>query len=317
MGGSESKTSISSLTEAISNIAIETVQTCEVVVQQEQDITIIKSGFSWGADQSIAQSTAIKQECFSDITKQVMLQNKIIDAISQATTSSSIALLGAFGTSDATASANLTNIIRNNVTMSNIQKTYSDIKQSQRVRYEFSGISIADKLDITQGAQAFAAATIKEVEKSGVFNVIEEHIDQTAAAKQENPLDFIAKAIGAVGEVISSTTFFFIFIIAAAVLGFVLIMRSLGSADNIAPSANQPPETMSEPSADQTDNSTIMVQQPAQYAPPRYIPQNTGSSAMEKLTSAASGASIGAKIPGPPHLKAAAALAGAFRGLRS
>lgn len=329
MGGSQSKTTISSLTEAISDIAMETVQSCEVVVQQEQNVVIRNSGFSWGGDRKIAQTTAITQECFSDVQREAALQNKIIDAISQSTTSSSIAVLGAFGSSQANASANLTNIVRNNVKMTNIQKTYSEIKQAQTITYENSGISIADRLDISQGAQAFAAATIKEVEKAGIFNTIEEHIDQTAAAKQENPLDFIAKAIGAVGDVVSSVAFLWIFFIAAVVLGGVMLFRALGSGDdtneNIPDNMNEnqqqgmPPEAFRINPARQLEGSQADVGQPAlpappQYAPPQYRqrPRSSGPSLMGAIT----GAQVGAKVPGTPHMKIAAAGLGFAAGLR-
>lgn len=343
MGGSQSKTTISSLTEAISDIAMETVQSCEVVVQQEQNIVISNSGFSWGGDRKIAQTTAITQECFSDVRREAALQNKIIDAISQSTTSSSIAVLGAFGSSQANASANLTNIVRNNVKMSNIQKTYSEIKQAQTITYNNSGISIADKLDISQGAQAFAAATIKEVEKAGIFNTIEEHIDQTAAAKQENPLDFIAKAIGAVGDVVTSVAFLWIFFIAAVVIGGVMLFRAMGSGGDSEPNENIPPEMLPEnmPQAvqpvGQPPGQLEGLSQPGnaeqptlQYAPPPYAPQyappppqyappqyrTRQSSSGPSLMGAITGAQIGAKVPGPPQMKAAAAGAGFLAGLR-
>ena len=48
----------------------------------------------------------------------------------------------------------------------------------------------------------------------------------------DNPLDFIAKAIGAIGSSITTSVLMFIFIIAMIILGFGLIMKIL----NIQPS---------------------------------------------------------------------------------
>ena len=159
------------------------------------------------------------------------MQNRIIDTISQASSSSNIALLGAFGKSNSSATTALTNIVRNNITMSNIQRSYSSIKQSQSANFSNSGVIGFESVELTQGAKLFAAATLKEMDTAGIFNTIEAHIDQTSSATMENPLDFIAKAIGAVTSGITSTIILFIVIVAVAVGAFVLVLRAAGDSD--------------------------------------------------------------------------------------
>lgn len=230
MGGSASKTAINSLSEQITNIAMSTVQSCEASVNQSQELNVTNTGFKLWGNYKLEQKTDIRSECFSDVNKQADLQNKIIQAISQATTADNVALLGAFGRSDAEARANLSNVIRTNVTMSNIQRSYNDIKQTQKANFSNSGIVLFEQLELTQGSKIFAAATLSEIDRAGIFNTIETAIDQSAKSTMQNPLDFIAKAIGSVASSVTMTVVFFIVIVMVIIFGAVVALRLLFSS---------------------------------------------------------------------------------------
>lgn len=225
MGGSESKTAVSQLSQQISDIAMSTVQSCEVSSQQEQTLVVNNTGWRLWGSYSLEQKTDIKSECFSDVQKQMNLQNSIINAISQAVTAENVALIGAFGKSNAEAVTNLTNIVRNNITMSNIQNSYTQIRQKQSATFNNSGIIGFEQVELTQGSKLFAAATLAEVDKAGIMNNITSYVDQSSKASVENPLDFIAKAIGTVSDSINSTIMLFVIIIAIAIFGLVFIMK--------------------------------------------------------------------------------------------
>ena len=246
MGGSASKTAISSLSSTISTIAMNTVQSCEVSAAQTQTVSVTNTGFKLFGNYTLQQQTDIKSDCFNDLTKQTDLQNKIIDAISQTTASNNVALLGAFGNSSSDATANLTNIVRNTVTMSNIQKTYNDIKQSQSVNFSNSGVVIFEQATLTQGASIFAAATLKEMDTAGIFSQIASKVDQTSTATQSNPLDFIAGIVNAAGGVMTSSAFLLILLIAAGVLGFYLLTKP--SHADVAPAPMGEPADTAPPS---------------------------------------------------------------------
>ncbi len=231
MGGSASKTAVQSLSESISNVAMSTVQNCEVASSQDQSLTVVNSGIRLWGTYRLEQKTDIKSTCFSDVNKQVDLQNKIIDTISQASTAENVALLGAFGKSNAEATTNLRNIVQTNIKMSNIQTSYNAIKQKQTASFTNSGVIGFEQVELTQGSKIFAAATLQELDKAGIFNSISTYIDQTASAKMENPLDFIAKAIGAVGSTIMSSVFLIILLVAIGIFGFVMVLRAIGNAD--------------------------------------------------------------------------------------
>lgn len=216
MGGSSSKTVVNQLSEQISNIAMSTVQECEVTAQQDQSIDVVNTGFKFWGTYKLKQESEIDSTCFSDIKKQIDLQNKVIQAIAQATTSQNVGILGAFGSSDSAAETNLTNIVRNNVTMSNIQKSYEAIKQNQSAKFTNTGVIGFESVELTQGSKLFAAATLQEIDRAGIFNAIETHVNQESMSKVENPMDFIANIFSA----ITSNMIFFIIIIAVAVIGF-------------------------------------------------------------------------------------------------
>lgn len=228
MGGSESKTSITALSEQINNICTNITQTCETVSTQNQHSTVNNSGIKLFGSYTYEQSTEIRADCFSDVKKQTQLQNDIISAISQASSASNIALLGAFSSSKSSADVNLTNIIRNNVTMNNIQKSYTSITQDQSVNFGNTGLIVFEQAKLSQGSQIFAAATLQVMDRADIFNKIANHIDQKSSATQENPLDFIAKAIGAISTSAFSTILFFVFIICIFVGGIAFLFKMLG-----------------------------------------------------------------------------------------
>jgi hypothetical protein len=292
MGGSESKTVVKSLSESISNIAMSTVQSCETVADQTQDLNVNNTGIRFWGTYKLDQKTEIRSDCFSDVAKQADLQTKIVNLITQSATSQNVALLGAFGKSNAEASSTLKNVIKNNVNMSNIQKSYNAIKQKQTANFTNSGVIGFEQVELTQGAKIFAAATLQEVDKAGVFNAIENHIDQTSSAKMENPLDFIAKAIGAVGDTVMSSIFFFVFIIVGAVIGFVLLLKLLSSIGG------------SDGGGDDDDKKEMTA------ALLSKIPGPAPSSGVANLASGIAASGALSKIPAPPPVKAALVAAG-------
>ncbi len=223
MGGTESKTTISALSEQISTIASETVQNCVVNTSQDQLINVNNTGWKWSSNINVEQQTEVSSTCFSDLNKQTDLQNRIQNAIEQASTASGVALLSAFGKDSASASTELRSLIRSNVTMSNIQSNYNTIRQTQQVTYSNSGIVVFDTVNVTQGAKVFAAATLQQIDRSGIFNTIQSHIEQTTEATSTNPLDFIAKAIGAIGNVFSQPIMLFILLICLVIVGGIAL----------------------------------------------------------------------------------------------
>jgi hypothetical protein len=219
MGGSSSKSAVSILNEIVTNVAMETVQDCLVVSDQEQDINMTNTGFKLWSTVDITQTTDVSSSCFSNSLKETELQNNLISAISQATTAEGVGLLSAFGASQAEAETNLQNLVETNIKMSNIQKSYTLIQQKQKVGLNNVGTIVFEDVNISQGAEVFAAATLLEVTNSGITNLIDTNIDQTTSAITSNPLDFIGNIFGSVAASVAIIAFVFI-----ALIAFIIYM---------------------------------------------------------------------------------------------
>lgn len=259
MGGSQSKTEVSQLSEQLNTVASQTVQSCEVAVSQEQTVKEVNTGIWFWSTVHLEQTTEIKQECFSDVQKQTDLQNKLISTISQTASTQGIALLDAFSAAGTTASANLTNIVRNNITMSNIQRSYNAIKQKQSVDFSNSGIMVFRQVDLTQGSKIFAAATLNELDKAGVFSTIESYLDQKTSTTLKNPLDFLTDLVGGITSGITTSMvtvvmIFFVIILSPFIL--IALISRIGGSSTAQPDYEPAPEQQPEQDQGQDQGQT-------------------------------------------------------------
>jgi hypothetical protein len=189
MGKSHSKAVIENITENITNIAISTIQDCEVSSYQEQTVNVRNTGFTFWDSYKVVQSTEITNECFSNTQKEIELQNNIINEIKQSITSKGISLLDAFGRTKQEAEVKLSNLIKNAIKFENVNKTYTRILQEQRANFSNSGILIFRTAEVIQGSKIFASAVIHELNRVGVFNIIENYIDQELQKKSTGIFD--------------------------------------------------------------------------------------------------------------------------------
>lgn len=232
MGASESKTVVNNLAEVSANIAMSTMQDCSTTSSISQEVNIDNKGWNVFGRTNVAQSSVIDAKCYSDVNRQTDMQNKLIDAIKQAATSENVSLLGAFGNTVSSAEANLTQIVRNNITFKNIQQAYNEIQMDQKVNYQNSGVSIFSTVDISQGSQIFAAATLKEMDNAKIFNDIANYVDQQAKSTVKNPFDIF----GGIGR-----TLIIVAVIAAAVIFlYYMSQRQSGANVVVAPANAQP-----------------------------------------------------------------------------
>jgi hypothetical protein len=220
MGSNKSKAAVNTISEAVTEAAISTVQNCEVSAQQTQNVNVVNTGFRLFGSYKIEQQSDISSQCFSDVNKQLELQNKVTNAIIQS--SEATGTLGTFGNTKATAATNVTNMVRNVITMQNVQNSYTAIRQSQEVNFINSGVIGFEQGEITQGSKLFAAATLKELDKAGVFNAITNNVDQQATAESRGVFDSLAASLGTIGMAIM---FMVIIIIVILIAGGVYILN--------------------------------------------------------------------------------------------
>lgn len=182
MGGSESKSVVNQLSQAITDIAMKSVLDCQVATTQDQNLLVENTGWTLFGSYKLEQTSDIKSSCFTDSKRQTQLQNDIINAIKNATTAAGGSLMPAFGDTSSNSETNLTSLVKTSITSSNLQKNYNSIKQSQNVTFKNSGVVGFQQLQLTQGAQIFAASTLKALDDAGVFNAIKNQVDQTSSA---------------------------------------------------------------------------------------------------------------------------------------
>lgn len=231
MGGSKSKSAVESLTSQINDIAMNTVQDCLVQTGQKQVVSASNAGWQFGNAIRIAQTTSVSSQCFMNSQKQVDLQNKIYQAVKNTADASGVAVLSAIGSSKSEADTKLITMIRNSVTMQNIQKNYNIITQTQEVtiKNESTGVQFINSIDISQGAEVFAAATLKTVNDVGIINALTTSIDNQSKATTENPLEFISRVAGNIAGAIGSS-FTYIAIAVVVILGIIAYTVVSGGA---------------------------------------------------------------------------------------
>lgn len=219
-GKTESETVIEDLSKTITNIAMSNINRCVVNSSQEQDAVIKNSGFKIFSRNTVSQTTTVNASCAMNSSLEANLQNDIISAISQKTTSTGHGILSAFGNTEASARATLATIIESNVKMENIMEMYNRIEQKQRTGSENDGVVLVEVNDFSQGAQVFAAATLSALENAGVFNTIRHHIDQVSSAESKNPFSFLTDMFGTFTWAILVGFLFLVIVIAGLIWAF-------------------------------------------------------------------------------------------------
>lgn len=233
MGGTNSKSSIGSLQQTITNISYNVAQSCAVNSDQNQEVT--STQWSWFGSNSatVSQTTDIDFTCATKSNKQTDLQNQIISAIANSSDANGVALFSAFGRTKAEAVSNINNTVTTNLTMSNIQQTYINVKNSQKGFFSQVAIFGSNRVDVTQGASIFARAVNEIIESAGIYQTIESHIENSASSKEENPLQFLANIFTGAASTAMYIVIGIILIIIMLGLGIVFAGKSIGGGDEI------------------------------------------------------------------------------------
>jgi hypothetical protein len=229
MGNNKSKTTTEQISQNISNIASNTVQDCLVQAYQTQQVALVNEGWSFGSSYKVTQQSDVSMKCFSDVQKQMELQSRLINDIMQETTAEGQSIWPAFGSNRSEAANTIKNIVESNITLNNIQRSYMEIRQEQNVSFNNKGVMAFSDVEIAQGNKLFAAATLKEVERAGIFTAIENYVDQTAASSTAGPFDSLLNTFGSVGTVLIIA---FVFIV-VVILGILATFYWRGKTDEL------------------------------------------------------------------------------------
>lgn len=236
-GGSSSSAVVNALQSTITNIAYNAVQSCDNQVTQNQTTNISGGLLSVGGATNVTQTTSVDFECMQKSGAMTNLQNQVISAISNSSTASGVALLSAFGASKTEATSNLTTLVQNNLSVSNIQNNYNLIRQNQTTNIASSLLNFGSTVNVSQGASVFMSAVQNVMNNSGIYNTIQAKLDQTSTATTSNPLSFLA---GLLTAPVLIFCFVFVLIIAAIVLSRFASNGGIGGGCDCDSSKTEP-----------------------------------------------------------------------------
>lgn len=194
MGSTSSKTIVNQVSEQVTAISSQIAQKCNNLVNQRQNFNMFVGGDLIGNQISVSQSTDVDFRCAMTSNVQNDLQNQLIAAVQNIAKQQTVPINLQSVVNEA--QTNISNSIRNNITLSNIQESYNQIAQGQKTSIVVAGSATGNVIDISQGSKVFAAATTDVLERSGVFNKIKSTADQLSQQRVVTP----------VGEVVSGVS---------------------------------------------------------------------------------------------------------------
>jgi len=230
-GGSKAQTSIEALSQQITNVSTNLVQNCTIKVDQNQSLASVNTGLIYGQDIDMSQVTDVDFTCIATADRETKLQNEIMNKITQLNTATGDAIWSSIGGSETDAKVKMENLIRNNITMSSIQNTYTDIRQNQDITLVNAGIIIKQDIDMSQGAEVFGLAVNKTVEDAGIYNEIKSKLDQENKSLTKSPMSALADMFK---SAMMMWVMIFLVIVAAVGIGAFIFFKSGGSLSSLA-----------------------------------------------------------------------------------
>lgn len=231
------------------NIAMSCVSSTTQI--QEQEVTI-GGFFSVGGDVSARQTAQIDVKCLSNPTIVNQLQSEVVSAIASTTDAKGVGILSGFGQTNAEQQFNLQNIIKNVLSVENIQNMYNAIQQQQRQKVTINTvIQLFQGVSAEQTARIYAEAVTTALINSGVIARVESQLQAAASSTTESPLDFIPKTLsgvfsGITGALTGAVAPVVIVLIVALAVFLIYLSRSTAGV-TLASSAGKALESRANP----------------------------------------------------------------------
>lgn len=194
MGGTESKTTVNILTDICINVVQQNINNCVQAATQQQ---IIDASHASGdvviSGVNMTQGAYVNMDCVMTSTLQSSIQSDMANAIAQYAETQGIAVLSALGKTKSEAVTNIQQIFSANVTQTITQEAVMQSLQLQKIDASYSGrnVTITD-VNMSQGLEMTAKAILQSAGYSKAISEVSNLIDQTAKAKEENPLQVFA-----------------------------------------------------------------------------------------------------------------------------
>jgi len=230
MGGTQSKATVESVTSIISNVIVKDVMNCATYINQDQSVNVYGSG-NVVSGITMVQGATIDMTCYRKSNNDIDIQNKIINALTQAAnaTGSGFPTLDA-GTKAETVSR-MTQDIRNNITIDMLQNCAATVNQSQSINVVGNRNIVANQA-MTQTAAQMKHCTSDQIAKTALGATINNSVAQQATSVTQSPFKFLTDIIGSITDTIQHGFDSIVFVVGGIILMIIVMAGGLGSGGN-------------------------------------------------------------------------------------
>jgi hypothetical protein len=216
-GGSKTKNKSQVVNDFVSKSIAETVMNCnnQSSVSQRLDI---RGNYNVVKDVNMKQAFSLSSQCFQDVNVMNKMVNEIANSVKQAAESQNIALLGALSKSTAEVDNYVYNAVKNEIKSSAIQNIVNATNAEQGIGIT-GNHNIVENVTMNQVVDMISKNSQSVINDTDVATRAKTAVDQSASAKQENPLDAITDMVGKVMDGVASP-----FKLGMAIVGLIVVM---------------------------------------------------------------------------------------------
>jgi hypothetical protein len=226
MGGTQSKSTYTQLTDIATEVSMNSVMSCTTAATQTQLLSLTNVAGNVTIDSiDMTQGSSVNVQCVMDANKQNEISTAVANSIAQYAESKGQAVVSALGSTKTAVETNIQTRIRNAVNADTTMQLNSNLTQDQAVTAKnIGGNVVIGKLTMNQSAQMVASALMKTTAYSSVINDTATKIDQVSKSEEENP---IAGIISAVTKAVISTPLMFGVGIIIFIVIIILLLKLL------------------------------------------------------------------------------------------
>ena len=237
-GGSKTKNKSEVVNDFVSKSIAETIMNCnnQSSVSQRLDI---RGNYNVVKGVDMKQAFSLSSQCFQDSQVMNKMVNDMANSVKQAADSQNIALLGALSKSQSEVDNYIYNAVKNEIKSSAIQNIVNATNAEQGIGIT-GNHNIVENVTMNQVVDMISKNSQSVINDTDVASRAKTAVDQSASAKQENPLDAITDMVGKVMDGVTSP---FKMVIAIVGIIFAMIAWAIfgGGHSSSQPSGYVPP----------------------------------------------------------------------------
>ena len=264
-GGSKTKNKSEVVNDFVSKSIAETIMNCnnQSSVSQRLDI---RGNYNVVKGVDMKQAFSLSSQCFQDSQVMNKMVNDMANSVKQAADSQNIALLGALSKSQAEVDNYIYNSVKNEIKSSAIQNIVNATNAEQGIGIN-GNHNIVENVTMNQVVDMISKNSQSVINDTDVATRAKTAVDQSASAKQENPLDAITDMVGKVMDGVTSP-----FKMVIAIVGIIFAMI-VWAIFGVSHAVSQPSQIsyVPQPSFQPPPQPTF---QPQSFQPPPPPPQS-------------------------------------------